>query len=81
MTEWAKRDQCWERASALTIQLSDDVRTELVSKTEQRQAGRAARSQQRVDDGIGDQAAVIELGQAYWARSPALGQPSGVTCP
>ena len=77
VTEWAKRDLCWERASAIQIRLSDGVRAELVSKTEQAQASRVARAQQRVDSGIGAQEAVIALGKAYWARSRTWAREHG----
>jgi hypothetical protein len=77
VTEWAKRPACWERASAVNLRLSDAVRSELVSKTELREANREARSLQRVDNGIGDQERVIALGQAYWARSLAWARERG----
>jgi hypothetical protein len=77
VTEWAKRDLCWERASAVQIRLSDGVIAELVSKTEQAQASRAARALQRVDSGIGAQGAVIALGQAYWVRSRSWARERG----
>ncbi len=77
VTEWAKRDLCWELASAVKIPLSDTLRAELVSKTTTAQASRVAKSQQRVDNGIGAQEAVIALGQAYWARSRAWARERG----
>lgn len=77
VTEWAKRMACWERASAVHLRLSDAVRSDLVSKTELREANREARAQQRVDNGIGDQERVIALGQAYWARALAWGRERG----
>lgn len=77
VTEWAKRDLCWERASAVQIRLSDGVIAELVTKTEQAQASRAARAQQRVDSGIGAQVAVVALGQAYWVRSRTWARQRG----
>jgi hypothetical protein len=77
VTEWAKRLPCWERASAVQLRLSDVLVSELVSKTEQREANREARSQQRVDNGIGDQERVIALGQPYWTRSLAWARGRG----
>lgn len=77
VTEWAKRIACWERASAVQLPLSNALRSELVSKSEQREAIREARSQQRVDNGIGDQERVVALGQAFWTRSLAWARGRG----
>ena len=77
VTEWAKRDLCWEIAAAVKIPLSDALRAELVSKTAKAQAAKAAKSQQQVDNGIGAQGAVIALGQAYWARSRTWARQRG----
>jgi AIPR protein len=77
VTEWAKRDLCWEKASAVQVSLSVALRAELVSKTEQQQLTRAARAQQRMDSGIGAQEALIALGQAYWARSRTWARERG----
>jgi hypothetical protein len=77
VTEWAKRATCWERASAVQLRLSEAFRFELASQTDQREAKRDARSQQRVDNGIGAQERIIALGQPYWTRSLAWARGRG----
>jgi hypothetical protein len=68
VTEWSKREPCWQRAAAVEIQLADSLRAELVGKGEQRDADRSARTQQKVDSGIGSQETVVGLGQTYWSK-------------
>jgi len=71
VTEWSKRDQCWERAAAVRLELSDPMIGELVPRDEERAAERSARAQQRVDSGIDEQEAVVKLGQQYWQDARA----------
>jgi hypothetical protein len=67
VTEWSKREACWERARAVEIPLLDDVENDLCPIEELREIERAARSQQHQDSGISAQTAVVELGRGYWA--------------
>jgi hypothetical protein len=77
VTEWSKRELCWQRAEAVELLLSDSLRAELVSKAERREADRAARTQQKVDNGIGAQGSVVGLGQDYWTKVRQWGRGQG----
>lgn len=62
VTEWSKREACWERASAVEMELLPETAGDLCPVDEARVVERAARSQQRQDSGISAQTVVVELG-------------------
>lgn len=66
VTEWAKREQCWKTVQAMDVDLPTDVVAELVSVSEVRSNKRAAKAQQRVDDGIQIQAAALAVTRDEW---------------
>ena len=68
VTEWAKRQACWEAVRRMDIELPASLDNELVSREEVKQERKDARSTQRIDDGIAAQAKVMELGPNYWEK-------------
>jgi hypothetical protein len=66
VTEWAKREACWTQVSALPISPPQNVVNELVSRDQARSGQKAARQQQRVDDGIGAQTAAMAISRGEW---------------
>jgi hypothetical protein len=66
VTEWAKRQGCWEEIRLLDIPLPETLDKELTSREAAEQEKREARSTQRIDDGIAAQSRVVELGSDYW---------------
>lgn len=66
VTEWAKREQCWTTLQALPVTLPPELGAELVDASEVRASKRGARVQQRVDDGIQVQAAVLAVTRDEW---------------
>ncbi|WP_018139477.1 MULTISPECIES: AIPR family protein [unclassified Thioalkalivibrio] len=68
VTEWAKRQACWETVRRLDIKLPTSLDKELVSREEVKQERKEARSTQRIDDGIVAQSRVMELGPDYWTK-------------
>lgn len=68
VTEWSKREQCWQRAEDVSVSLEAAFLSELTPRSDQRAADRAAKVQQKQDSGIGAQEAVVGLGQAYWSE-------------
>ena len=66
VTEWAKREQCWEMVQAMSVVLPWDFIDELVSSNQVRSTKKAARVQQRVDDGIQVQAAALAVPREEW---------------
>ena len=74
VTEWAKREKCWEEAMAAVGAPSDGLRSFIEAPalaSEQRVAERRA---QRVDSGIGAQVAVMSLGSKYWVNLRSFGR-------
>ncbi len=66
VTEWAKRERCWEVVRALPVVLPKDLADELVSGDQVRSIKRSARIQQRVDDGIQVQSAALAIPREEW---------------
>lgn len=66
VTEWAKREQCWQTVRAMSVTLPPALTEELVSSDHVRSTKRSARVQQRVDDGIQLQAEVLAIGRDEW---------------
>jgi hypothetical protein len=66
VTEWAKREQCWETVQALRITLPTDFIDELTSGEQVRSIKKSARVQQRMDDGIQKQAAALAVPREEW---------------
>lgn len=77
VTEWSKREPCWERASAVSVQLEPAFIAELESRATEKEADRNARSLQKVDAGISAQDAVVRFGERYWAGVGVWGRERG----
>ncbi len=74
VTEWAKKQACWERVRKLSIKWPQGFVTELISADEQRDTARTARRDQRELNGIEAQIAVVQAGGQFWADALAWGQ-------
>ena len=74
VTEWAKKQACWERVRNLSIEWPGDFVAELISAEEQRDTARTARRDQRELNGIEAQIAVVQAGGQFWADALAWGQ-------
>lgn len=81
VTQWCKRDDCWERIRHIDIALISSFRAELVDPSVVRDRNRVAREQQQVDSGIDAQAAVVALGFEYWSRVLKWSQANGNVSP
>lgn len=75
VTEWAKKQLCWQRATKLSIPIVDGFEKELTLKLYAASEKKASREEQKVLSGIERQALVFELGGPFWARLIAWGQP------
>jgi AIPR protein/Abortive infection phage resistance protein N-terminal domain len=78
VTEWAKRDLCWERARDVHIDLLPAFYSSLVDQSVVRAANVAEKRQQKVDSGIGAQVLVASLGADYWRRLQDWAQGRGL---
>jgi hypothetical protein len=76
VTEWCKKEFCWKRVEAVSVELLPSFFTELVDPEEDRALRRNGQSQQAVDSGIEAQLEVVKLGGEYWGklRSWGMGQ-------
>jgi hypothetical protein len=66
VTEWSKKESCWERAKRRGIDLLPELADALVPEAAIRASDHEARAQQKQDSGISDQAEVVRLGRDYW---------------
>lgn len=78
VTEWCKKEFCWERVQAITIPISEQLALELISKDEVKGVHREARARQKVDGGINAQSTVVQLGSTYWEELSAWGKTQGL---
>jgi hypothetical protein len=69
VTQWCKREECWDRVRSLECAVLETFVAELVPATELRSSERAARQLQQVDSGIDAQTSVISLGLEFWNRA------------
>jgi hypothetical protein len=66
VTEWAKREACWDAVRDLSVDLPVAMRQDLVEQQAANSNRRAARRQQKVDNGIHAQAAVLAVDISEW---------------
>lgn len=68
VTEWCKKELCWERVECLKIALFPSFRADLVDRTEMLAAKKDAKKLQKTDTGIAGQTVVVQLGGKYWQQ-------------
>ncbi len=66
VTEWSKRETCWDCARNLPLHLLPEAEEWLADKEEVRSAARSAKREQKVISGIEAQIFVVNLGAKYW---------------
>lgn len=81
VTEWAKRQACWNRVSELDIAWPQGFLDSLISIEERRDADRGARCEQRELNSIETQIAVVEAGPSFWADVLEWGSKRGLLTP
>ena len=74
VTEWAKKQACWERVRNLVVDWPDTFVEGLISAQEQRDTARTARREQRELNGMEAQIAVVTAGGNFWSHALAWGQ-------
>lgn len=68
VTQWCKRDACWEDVKRCDLKLASAIETVLISKTETKSAEKEARKDQKLYSDVEAQAKVLELGATYWSK-------------
>ena len=81
VTEWAKKEGCWDRVRVLSVELPPMVGDELISVEEQKDAARDARRDQRQLNGIEAQIAVVNAGSEFWGDALRWGRSRELLTP
>jgi hypothetical protein len=66
VTEWSKREACWDRVKAQQVQLIPEVEEWLADKEDVRSLERSAKKEQKVMSRIETEIFVVNLGAKYW---------------
>jgi hypothetical protein len=74
VTEWCKKEVCWQRARESDVKLTNAFIQELVDEDEVKVVKKDARSQRQIHSGIEAQTMVVNLGGTYWARLSEWGK-------
>lgn len=74
VTEWSKKEACWDKVKQLDISLIDGIHDLMLDGEELRGIVRIARKQQKVIDGIEIQTTVIGFGNEYWMKISKWGR-------
>ena len=72
VTQWCKRDACWETVRKCSIRLSPNVQRYLLSKEENKSAEKEAKSDQKMISDMQAQSDAIKLGADYWKQVEAF---------
>ena len=72
VTQWCKREACWESMKACPIKLSDEMVKVLLGKEEAKTAEKEAKKDQKLISDVQAQAKVLELGADFWKKVNAL---------
>lgn len=81
VTEWAKKQACWNRASRIPVQWPAELDDALISAEDRRSAALSARREQRQLNGMEAQIAVLKAGGDFWADALAWGREQGLLTP
>lgn len=68
VTEWAKKEACWSRCSALHIDWPDGLLDSLTVLESQRDIRKAGIKEQKILNGIEAQMAIVNAGSGLWRR-------------
>lgn len=68
VTEWCKKEACWDRAKSLDWPLDQEFIDDLVDLDFEKQDEVAAKRERKVDNELSSEIAVINYGDDYWKR-------------
>ncbi len=81
VTEWAKKQACWDRVRSLVIEWPESFLEELVTQEIQKSTERNARKEQKILNGIEAQTLVVEAGPQYWQKVLVWGKQNNHLSP
>ncbi|MBI9091107.1 MAG: AIPR family protein [Desulfobacterium sp.] len=68
VTEWCKKELCWQNVQNIPLKISPQVQKELITKTKKKQNDSDAKSIQAIDNGIHAQEYVLKKGAVFWSQ-------------
>lgn len=68
VTQWCKRDACWESVQEIDIKLSASFTSVLIGKTEMSVAAKEAKKNQKIISGAEAQASILEHNSEEWRK-------------
>jgi len=68
ITEWAKKQACWNRVSDLDMSLPESLNMCLISAKQEKENKRVAKKDQKMVDGIQSQSIVYNAGTDFWNK-------------
>lgn len=68
VTEWAKRDKCWQEAKKLPVELLPEFVNELQSKYDKQIQKRDAKARQKLSDDLNPMITVVNYGEEGWKK-------------
>jgi hypothetical protein len=68
VTEWCKKEFCWQNVQNIPLEISPEVSNELITRAERKQKDSDAKVVQGIDNGIHAQKYVLEKGDLFWSQ-------------
>ena len=68
VTQWCKRNECWDEVKKINFKISDDIENYLIGIDEQKATQRFAQKEQKVINEIQAQTAVVSYPVEMWER-------------
>ena len=68
VTQWCKREACWSEVKEISLKLPRDLADYLISVDDQKAAQKAAKKEQKLDNGIYDQTKVVKYPVEMWKK-------------
>ncbi len=81
VTEWAKKQACWNRVSEREVAWPQPFLDGLISTADRRDEARNARREQRELKSVEAQIVVVRAGPAFWAEALAWGRERELLTP
>lgn len=78
VTQWCKRDACWEEVKKCSLKLSDSLEAVLLSLEETKSEEKAAKKDQKIASDLEAQTRVINFGADFWKELGAFVQTKRV---
>jgi hypothetical protein len=81
ITEWCKKELCWQRARDMKMPFVAELASELADVERERETKQTAAATQRIVSGIELQSQVVTLGGPYWAELQRWGRAQSLLGP